>query len=209
MKHSFVAVNHPYVGASRCKGDRMGSQQSPINLRDAVVVPGLVDQLDVRWRADQFSAHDEGHGWRFRPRGEHLVCLGGQDFRLDNLHFHRPSEHWVRGRSRGAEMHAVHLRAEEELRACVVAVFVDLGEPGPSEGKPPSGIDLPALFPGGGFHRYEGSLTTGEFDEIVSWVVMDRSVQVDDPALRAFIRTHADHPRPVQPVNRRFVLATG
>ncbi|PSL53518.1 carbonic anhydrase [Saccharothrix carnea] len=204
-----MTCNHPFVGSVRCQGDHMGNQQSPINLRDAVVVPRLADELDVRWRADQFSAHDEGNGWRFRPRGEHVVCLGGADYRLDNLHFHRPSEHWVRGRSRGAEMHAVHLRADDVLRACVVAVFVDLGEPGPSEAKPPSGIDLPALFPGGGFHRYEGSLTTGDFDEIVSWVVMNDPVQVEDPALRAFVRTHADHPRPVQPVNRRFVLATG
>ena len=188
----------------------MGNQQSPINLRDAVVVPGLAEELVVRWRADQFSAQDEGHGWRFRPKGEHLVCLGGREFRLDNLHFHRPSEHWVRGRSRGAEMHAVHLRADDDgLRACVVAVFIDLGEPGPSEAKPPSGIDLPALLPDGGFHRYEGSLTTGGFDDVVSWVVMDDPVGVQDPALRSFVRTHADHPRAVQPVNRRFVLATG
>ncbi|WP_367138615.1 carbonic anhydrase family protein [Saccharothrix sp. HUAS TT1] len=187
----------------------MGGQQSPINLRDAVVVPDLARELVVRWRADQFSAADEGHGWRFRPRGEHLVSLGDREFRLDNLHFHRPSEHWVGGRARGAEMHAVHLRAGEDLQACVVAVFVDLGEPGASEAKPPSGIDLPSLLPDGGFHRYEGSLTTGEFDEIVSWVVMTAPVQVEDPALRAFIRTHADHPRPVQPVNRRFVLSTG
>ncbi|MFE2754845.1 carbonic anhydrase family protein [Actinosynnema sp. NPDC059335] len=189
--------------------DRMGDQQSPINLHDAVVVPGLADELTVRWRADQFTAAEEGHGWRFRPRGEHVVTLSGRDFRLDNLHFHRPSEHWVRGRARGAELHAVHLGADDALRACVLAVFVDLGEPGPSEAKPPSGIDLPKLFPGGGFHRYEGSLTTGGFDEIVSWVVMHDPVQVEDPALRAFVRSHADRPRPVQPVNRRFLLTTG
>ncbi|NUT51692.1 MAG: carbonic anhydrase family protein [Saccharothrix sp.] len=187
----------------------MGDQQSPINLRDAVTVPGLAEQVDVRWRADQFSASEEGHGWRFRPKGDHFVCLGEKEFRLENLHFHRPSEHWVRGRARGAELHAVHVSAADDLRACVVAVFVDLGEPGASEAKPPSGIDLPTLFPGGGFHRYEGSLTTGEFDEIVSWVVMDRPVGVKDPALRAFVRAHADRPRPVQPLNRRFVLHTG
>jgi carbonic anhydrase len=187
----------------------MGDQQSPINLRAAVVVPRLADELVVRWRADQFSGAEEGDGWRFRPRGEHSVRLGDREFRLDNIHFHRPSEHWVDGRARGAEMHAVHLRAESALQACVVAVFVDLGEPGASEGKPPSGIDLPALFPEGGFHRYEGSLTTGGFDEVVSWVVMKEPVGVEDPALRAFVRAHADHPRPVQPLNRRFVLTTG
>ncbi|WP_158842104.1 carbonic anhydrase family protein [Saccharothrix deserti] len=187
----------------------MGEQQSPINIRGAVVVPRLAQELEVRWRADQFSAAEEGHGWRFRPKGEHVVCLADREFRLDNIHFHRPSEHWVDGRARGAEMHAVHVRADDVLRACVVAVFVDLGEPGASNSKPPSGIDLPALLPDGGFHRYEGSLTTGEFDEVVSWVVMKEPVQVEDPALRAFVRAHADRARPVQPVNRRFVLSTG
>jgi carbonic anhydrase len=186
----------------------VGDQQSPINIRDAVVVPQLADELHVRWRADQFSAAEEGHGWRLRPKGEHSVLLSGHEFRLDNIHFHQPGEHWIDGRARGAEMHAVHLRADDGLQACVVAVFVGLGEPGASDAKPPSGIDLPALLPDGGFHRYEGSLTTGEFDEVVSWVVMKEPVQVDDPALRAFVRAHADRSRPVQPLNRRFVLTT-
>ncbi|MFC6088837.1 carbonic anhydrase family protein [Saccharothrix lopnurensis] len=189
----------------------MGDQQSPINIGRTVTTPDLVDQLEIGWRPDRFSVRDGPDGVRLVPLGTHTAHLSDQAYRLANLHFHRPSEHWVRGRPMQAEMHAVHLRVDDRLHACVIAVFLDL-EGGPGEdgtGEPPTEVDLPALLPDGGFHRYEGSLTTGEFTENVSWVVMREPVVVADGGLRAFVRAHADHARPVQPLNRRFVLTTG
>ncbi|MFD7657376.1 carbonic anhydrase family protein [Actinosynnema sp. NPDC059797] len=189
----------------------MGEQQSPINIARTVTAPDLLDQLEIGWRPDSFSVGEGPDGVRLVPRGTHTVHLSDQVYRLANLHFHRPSEHWVRGRPMQAEMHAVHLRVDDRLHVCVVAVFLDLGgeEDGSGAGGPPTEVDLPALLPDGGFHRYEGSLTTGEFTENVSWVVMRDVVAVADAGLRAFVRARADHARPVQPLNRRFVLTTG
>lgn len=190
----------------------MGEQQSPINLGGAVTVPGLRGELEVFWQPDRFTVQESDDGPRFVPGGEHAVRLGGDEYRLVNVHFHRPGEHWVDGRPQDAEMHAVHVRADDRLSICVVAVFLDLADPdGAGAGDPegPGDLDLRALFPGGGFHRYEGSLTTGEFTENVSWVVMHRVVTPADGRLRAFVRAHGDHARPLQPRNRRFVLTTG
>ncbi|GAA1290231.1 carbonic anhydrase family protein [Saccharothrix xinjiangensis] len=189
----------------------MGEQQSPINIGRTVATPDLLDQLEIGWRPDRFTVQEGPEGLRFAPRGTHTAHLSDQVYRLVNLHFHRPSEHWVRGRPMQAEMHAVHLRVDDRLHACVVAVFLDLGDAPETggAGEPPTWIDLPALLPEGGFHRYEGSLTTGEFTENVSWVVMREAVTVADEGLRAFVRSRADHARPVQPLNRRFVLTTG
>ncbi len=201
------------MGGDRRHPGVVGEQQSPINLSGAFVVPGLRGELEVEWSADRFEVSEGADGWRFVPSGVHAVVLRGHRYRLANLHFHRPSEHWVDGRPEAAELHAVHVRADDRLHACVVAVFLDLGGErggGDGGGGAPREVDLPGLLPDhGGFDRYEGSLTTGEFTENVSWVVMKGVAAVADERLRAFVRAHADRARPVQPLNRRFVLSTG
>jgi carbonic anhydrase len=57
------------------------------------------------------------------------------------------------------------------------------------------------------FYRYEGSLTTPDYGERVSWVVMKDPVTIRDPALRRFILGAADDARDPYPLNRRFVLS--
>ncbi|WP_309110786.1 hypothetical protein [Saccharothrix sp.] len=53
-----------------------------------------------------------------------------------------------------------------------------------------------------------GSLTTPDFGENVSWVVMRDPVAPRDP-LRGFVLAHGDQARDPQPLHRRFVPASG
>ncbi|GAA2802253.1 carbonic anhydrase family protein [Crossiella cryophila] len=195
----------------------MGDQQSPISLGGAVSAPGLRDRVRVEWAEGEqaFSVSKQEHGYRFAPAADNTVLLDGRAFRMVNVHFHRPVEHWLDGVPAGphiAELHAVHVRAEQDLRVCAVAIFLDLGaeEPGVPVEVPPFAFDLAALLPPGrDFYRYEGSLTTPGYDETVSWVVYPEPVAVGDDRLRGFIRAHADSARAQQPRNRRFVLWSG
>ncbi|CCH30405.1 carbonic anhydrase family protein [Actinosynnema sp. NPDC047251] len=221
----------------------MGEQQSPINIVHRLTVPTGDIGLDVRWLPGVrgFEVRPEADGVRFHPHDQHVVRLGEAVFRLENVHFHRPSEHWVEGVRQTAEMHAVHIRADESLRVCVVAVFLELAYadsaptasvPGPSVpgagsvGTVPGSVLPGSVLPGSVVrgpeefalrdllpaesrcYRYEGSLTTPEFDETVSWVVLREPVKVTDPNLAAFIRSHADKARAPQRLNRRFVLSS-
>ncbi|NUT97989.1 MAG: carbonic anhydrase family protein [Saccharothrix sp.] len=180
-----------------------GDQQSPINVRRAV--KAAVD-FDVGWHEGRFEVAHEEHGYRFRPLDAHWLKLDGERFDLANVHFHRPSEHWVSGRRFDAEMHAVHVRAEDGLKIAAVAVLLNLGGDAEPTPDPPTTLDLRLLLPPGGFYRYEGSLTTPNYDENVSWILKDRPLALRDP-LRSFVLTNADKPRDPHPLHRRFVLA--
>ena len=58
----------------------------------------------------------------------------------------------------------------------------------------------------GQFFRYEGSLTTGDFDQVISWFVLPHLVFVS-PKDVAELKKHAHEPaREVQALDRRFVL---
>ncbi|TDV57928.1 carbonic anhydrase family protein [Actinophytocola oryzae] len=191
-----------------------GHQQSPINLGNAFAVPELRTALVIDWPSgpQAFTPSRGGHGYRYAPDSDkNTIRVDGEIYTLSDVHFHRPSEHWVDGERRAAEMHAVHHRVTDGIRRCVIAVFLDLGtgHDDPADPPTPVSIDLAGLLPGPGdrtHYRYEGSLTTPGYDENVSWVVMKRTVTVRAGDLAALVRHHADGARDPQPLNRRFVL---
>ncbi|MEU5692245.1 carbonic anhydrase family protein [Actinosynnema sp. NPDC020468] len=189
----------------------MVEQQSPVNLRGAVSTPDLRRRLKLGWveGRQRFAVDGPPGGRRFRPVVEQWLDLEDRSFRLDNVHFHRPSEHWVEGSRHTAELHAVHVRAADVLEVCTVAVFLECAAVAGPPAEPPEVLDLRSLLPERqAFYRYEGSLTTPDFAEQVSWVVFKQPVPVADPALVAFLAHAADPARNPQPLRRRFVLDT-
>ncbi|AXX29537.1 carbonic anhydrase family protein [Actinosynnema pretiosum subsp. pretiosum] len=183
------------------------SWQSPVNLRSPVVVPGSSGSLDLRWEkgSQRFDVVSEAHGHRFRPVVAQEAVLGGEAYRLANVHFHRPGEHWVDGEPQQAELHAVHVRAERALQVLVVSVLLRYEADG--DGGAPTSFDLGALLPARrSFYRYEGSLSTPDHDENVSHAVFAEPVQVADQHLARFIAGRADRARPPQDLGRRYLL---
>jgi carbonic anhydrase len=67
-------------------------------------------------------------------------------------------------------------------------------------------IDIAALMPKGRFHRYEGSLTTPPCSETVDWALMDTPIEASEAQIRAFERLYPNNARPIQALNRRFLL---
>ncbi|CRK55408.1 Carbonic anhydrase [Alloactinosynnema sp. L-07] len=198
-----------------------GQQQSPINIRHSIPIARPGEQLAINWqpRDQRFVVKKKAYGYRFAPSQDlkdneqhHSVWLGANEYRLTEVHFHRPSEHWVNDHKFQAELHAVHVRAEDGIRRCAIGVLLNIDDNdgyAPEEPNPPVSFDLTELLPTPdkrSFYRYEGSLTTPDYGERVSWAVMTEPVTVTNPELARFIRHGADDARDPYPLNRRFVL---
>lgn len=56
------------------------------------------------------------------------------------------------------------------------------------------------------WYRYEGSLTSEPYSEIVSWLVFVDPLGIDSADFRKLKKNAHQPERPVQPINRRFVI---
>lgn len=196
-----------------------GTQQSPIDLSHALhgelseVVPDWSPETE--WvvvnnghtiQANVAEGSDAGH-----------VEIDGKVYDLVQFHFHHPSEHAIDAAHTEMEVHFVH-KAEDGALAVIGVMLTGGGQPGlvdtvlqvaPSvEGEAPAGAaDPSALLPASGqYYRYQGSLTTPPCSETVTWTVMTDKVAVTDAAIAAFATVFPNDARPLQPLNRRYLL---
>lgn len=196
---------------------RHGSEQSPIDLVDAM--PATGGALAVNWRATDAEVVDNGHTIQVNTASGSTMTLEGREFALLQFHFHLPSEHTVEGRSIPMEVHFVHQAAAGDL--AVIGVFMEMGgvdaaidriwDAIPNAVGEPASIvefDPSTLLPDSLAHtRYAGSLTTPPCSEIVSWVVLDEMIAVSQAQVDAFASRYPMNARPVQDLHRRFVLS--
>src|SRR4051812_9728255 len=205
-------------------------QQSPINLKDPIFAE-LGDQgLEIHWEG-VIPGHviKEEHGLKvaFDPDYRQFVRLGDRDYHLVSFHFHHPSEHWVEGEQQTVELHVVHQNVNDATLA-VVGIFIEVDEsaascpdlvpqlrtflnaPPDQEAATRVKADPLQFLPERWeeYYRYEGSLTTPEFSENVSWVVVRDPFPMKAQDLKALIFEFEKPARFPEPLNRRFVLAT-
>lgn len=210
-------------------------QQSPVNVvPEAVVTDPSHPKLDVNYghselelryiRKDatnpngcQIRDHEETEEAEVKP-GSGYVVAGGVRYNLIQFHFHTPAEHHFAGKVFPLEMHLVHRSDAGKLLVVGVplqagshsAVDTVLAKLAPECGAPvhiPS-LNLNALLPD--LHqalRYQGSLTTGQFDEGVQWY-LTKPQHVTQATLSRFQGLFTKgNARPVQPLNdRKFTI---
>lgn len=194
-----------------------GQQESPIDLSGAISAD--LGDLDLQWRRLPARVFDTGHAIQAEMSPGSNLTMGGKGYQLLQFHVHQPSEHLLNGHRYPLEIHFVHTAPDGTLG--VVGVFAEPGEANPvlagvleavgkTGGADHPALDLAGLLPEGrSFFRYEGSLTTPPCSETVDWAVLAEPITVSDAQIQAFARLHPGNTRPLQPLNRRFLLRSG
>lgn len=196
-----------------------GQQQSPIDLTRAMIANvGVPSPNWIPTRGGTIV--NNGHTIEVDVSGAGGIELNGVKYSLKQFHFHHPSEHTINGKVVPLELHLVH--AASDGRLAVIGVLFMEGTANPSldaiwatapgkEGKAAVAywIDVSKFMPkSGAAYRYEGSLTTPPCTENVTWTVMAEPVTASASQITAFSTLFPWNARPVQPINRRYVLKT-
>lgn len=177
----------------------------------------------------------DGHGYNFKVADDTNAALRfeGEVCKLKQLHFHARSEHFIEQSDSALEIHLIHEIPGRPTGSRFVVVGVLLNPvAGGAMIKGLAGMnelfqkhalmasDAPApefnseeFDPRGfipskpyRFYRYEGSLTTPPYSEIISWVVMADVLNVDETSIDSISKACTHDARALQPLNRRFVL---
>ena len=203
-------------------------QQSPINLHDPIITDFGKSGLEIHLKKSAVGhVHKDEHGVQvvFGADERQFVKLNGRKYHLVQFHFHHPSEHWLNGKQQTMELHIVHQNIDDGTRV-VLGIFIDatdeqVGIPEMVAQIKAAAADstrqdcapepmnpLPFLPENtGDYYRYEGSLTTPEFDENVSWVVLKEPLLLPKSEVVGLIKIFKHPARQPQPLNRRFLLA--
>ncbi|MDI4665477.1 carbonic anhydrase family protein [Xanthobacter autotrophicus] len=195
----------------------VGSQQSPINLEGAVQAAG--EGPTLAWKPNAFKIVNNGHTIQADVVGDAgTATMGGKTYSLRQFHFHAPSEHALNGERTAMEAHFVHDAPDGNL--LVVGLFMKAGKANAgfaevmktapvSAGATPlkAPLDPSVFLPAErATYRYEGSLTTPPCSEVVDWNVFATPIEVSEADIAAFRAIFPMNARPLQAVNRRFLL---
>lgn len=199
-----------------------GKEQSPIDIHGAKRVKGL-QPIEFHYRTGPATVEHEGHAIDVDfGRGNYIV-LDGAQYELQSVHFHRPSEHAVKGRLADMEAHFVHRSADGKLAVISVLLNEDINTPNPllatlwtnlpqTEGqssKVTESVNPGALLPASrAYWTYTGSLTVPPCTEGVKWFVMQQPMTVGRTQLRAFQAVVPLTARPLQDARGRKIEAS-
>ncbi len=198
------------------KACSIGMEQSPIDILDSL--PAQLPPLNIRWNAAPTTLANNGHTIQLDFAKGSALVLGKETYALLQLHFHRPSEHLINGKSYPMEAHFVHRNEQGNLAVIGVLMrgggtnrtFSKIVQTMPQKkGEVPAdrNINVRALLPQRfGYYRYSGSLTTPPCSEIVDWHLLTTPITVADADIAAFAKLYPMNARPVTKTNRRFVL---
>ncbi|MGJ4940058.1 carbonic anhydrase [Bradyrhizobium sp. HKCCYLS1011] len=196
----------------------IGTQQSPIDIENPT--KARLPDPKLSWSRTADTIINNGHTIQLNfADGSSTLKLGDTTYKLVQMHFHRPSEHQIGGKNFPMEAHFVH-RAESG-RLAVIGVLMTTGHPNPvfaqivSTMPPQEGpavkadprIDPNVLLPARrSYYRYEGSLTTPPCSEVVEWLLLTNPISVAEADVAKFAKLYPMNARPVQKLERRFVL---
>jgi carbonic anhydrase len=199
------------------KACAIGQQQSPIDI--GPTLKSQLPPLGLRWPNSADTIVNNGHTIQLNLPEGGTLRVGNDVYKLVQFHFHHPSEHRINGKGTAMEVHFVHAAPSGGYGVVGVmmkagrhnASFARIAATMPTQEGPPVRAD-PAIDPNGllpirrGYFDYAGSLTTPPCGETVAWMVLGDPIEVAGADVERFAKLFADNARPVQKLNRRFLL---
>ncbi len=198
-----------------------GAQQSPINIQAQRALASKVGEIKFSYKPTPVKVLNNGHTIQVNYAPGNTMSVGGKTYELLQFHFHSPSEHMINDKHAKMEAHLVHKAADGKL--AVVGIMMNVGKAldalAPVWSRLPHELNKVALNPGTvnaadllpanaqNYYHYMGSLTTPPCTESVSWYVMKDAVEVAASQAAEFVDLIGENARPVQGVNRRFMLS--
>ncbi len=195
-----------------------GKNQSPIDL--AGFIEADLEPIKFSYQAGGHVIVNNGHGIQVNYAPGSSLTVDDIQFRLDQFHFHAPSENRIKGQSYAMEAHLVHVDKAGNLavvalmfeegreNSVLAALWSMLPDDAGKQHRLPVPFDVARLLPSSrDYYRFNGSLTTPPCTEGVRWLVLKTPVSLSKEQVAAFSKV-LEHPnnRPVQPVNARPVL---
>lgn len=199
-----------------------GEAQSPIDIeKNNTEQSTETEDVALHYDEASFSLVNDGHTIKaIAETQNNSIIINGEDFRLVEIHFHNPSEHYLKGGSHyEMEAHLVHANKEGEI--AVVGLFIENGEMNkvlsdmwsilPEEVTEAyiaveDPINLVQLLPEElTIFHYMGSLTTSPCTEGVQWYIIEQPIQMSDEQISQFTNIFSNNNRPIQSINNRKV----
>lgn len=193
-----------------------GTQQSPVNLTGAVETS--IRDITLHWNAADWVVHNTGYTLQVQAPDAGYAIIDGDRYELMQFNFHTPSEHAINGQHFPIEAQFVHVAKDN--RIAVISIMFKRGGRNPTfeaimakaplqpnDQNPLGPLNLdPLVTDIGDVLRYQGSLTTPPCSETVTWTILTDPLTVSDAAVNSFEILFGMNARPIQPLNRRYVL---
>jgi len=196
------------------------SQQSPVNIVGAVAA--RMDSVAIHYPTRSGAVIvNTGNYIRVNVDAAPLnaVVVDGVTLRLEEFHFHWPGEHKVEGDSFPVEIHMVHKSADGRF-AVALGTWVRIGAFNPAwtplwnhlprRGGAPyrTTVDISRLFALSSVskeqvYRYCGSLTTGQHEEGITWLVRNHPIEMSQAQVNHLRSVMGPWTRATQPLNGR------
>jgi carbonic anhydrase len=201
------------AGWNKCNG---GTRQSPIDIRDGIKVD--LEQIAFDYRPSGFSVTDNGHTVQVQLGTGNFLSVAGRTYELQQLHFHRPAEERVNGKTYEMGIHLVH--KDIEGRTAILALMLQRGRAQPAVQTvwnnlplekrdtftPSIVFDPNDLLPERrDYYTYMGSLSEPPCSEGVLWLVMKEPLQASAEQMALFSRLYPLNARPVQTAGGRMI----
>jgi carbonic anhydrase len=195
-----------------------GKLQSPIDIQQTQRLSMV--QLKLGYQPAMLDVVNDCNHQRIvlRLPNNDWLTLGKKPYFLTEIDFHDPGENAVNGKRPSMSIHLIHLSPESIFLIIEIPVvagkenrmFKTLLEHVPAPGKENKveGVKINALdfLPADrSYYRFQGSLTTPNCLEGVTWLVMKNPVEFSEAQIAEYDKYYRNTARPLQPLNGRPV----
>ena len=186
---------------AECNGPTQSPR--PLSPSQAAALP----LIETHYARSSFQVRNNHTAYHIEAKpgreSQNLLVIGQARYRLDEIHFHSPSEHRLGTRSFALEIHLLHKNVNDENDLAVIGVFMNEVPGAPNNQAfeqilenidkdeiqmDPAGL-LPPCEPRLDF-RYLGSKTTPPCNAGVHWHVLDQPIAVPPIQVDAYRRLY-------------------